>query len=81
MRTVAQVKREYIGQVVLSLFGKGSKSEREAVMLDTGKERFVLRREGGNAFQDDVLLHLVGKRIKARGEVVGYTLLMEDWDE
>jgi hypothetical protein len=75
------MKRAYVGNVVISLVGKGSKSEHEAVVLDTGDARYVLRREGGNAFRDEVLVSLVGKRIKARGEVVGSTLLIEGWDE
>ena len=69
------------GVVIKEVFGKGSKSEREAVMLDTGKKKYVLRRRGGNAFSDPKLDDLVGKNIKVTGEVTGYTLLMSEWSE
>jgi hypothetical protein len=72
--------KEFAGRVVLEPIGKGSKSEHDAVLLVAAGTKYILRREGGNAFRDDVLLGLVGKRIRARGEVVGATLLMSAWD-
>jgi hypothetical protein len=74
-------RQELMGLVIKASFAQGSKSEREAVMLDTGDKRYVLRREGGNAFFDPVLQQLVGKRIRARGSLTGYTFLMLDWTE
>ncbi len=63
-------------------FGAGSKSEREAVYLVTGSgEEYVLRRQGGNPFQDPELDKLVGKTIVAEGKVTGYTLIMSSWRE
>jgi len=70
---------EFKGRVIKEAFAKGSKSEREAVMLDTGKTRYVLRRQGGNPFSDPALDKLVGKNISAVGIVSGYTLLMSEW--
>lgn len=60
-------------------FAKGSKSEREAVMLLAGDQRYVLRRQGGNALHDSVLEELVGKRIQGTGSLADYTFLLADW--
>lgn len=65
------------GEVVRGPFGGGSKSEREAVWLETADERFVLRRKEGPTYDDRVLNRYVGKRIKCDGFVVGYMLLAE----
>ena len=65
------------GTVVRGVFGKGSKSEREAVWLEADGRRLVLRRKTGPSFADDALDKYVGKRVKCDGFVVGYTLLAE----
>ena len=69
------------GQVVRKAFGTGSKSEREAVVLQTDAGAFVLRRQGGLAFGDPELERLVGKRIRATGTLTEYTFLMSSYDE
>jgi len=71
----------YEGQVVRKRHAAGSKSDRDAVMLDVGDEELVLRRFGGNAFSDDVLDKLVGHRIRGMGQRVGCTLILRDWIE
>jgi len=70
------------GTVVQKPFAAGTKSERNAVMLETreGKD-YVLRRQGGNAFHDEVLEQLAGKKIRAEGILAGYTLIIKDWSE
>lgn len=65
------------GTVVRGSFGKGSKSEREAIWLEADGRRLVLRRKGGPGFDDQSLEKYVGKRVKCDGFVVGYTLLAE----
>jgi len=65
------------GTVVRGVFGKGSKSERDAVWLEADGRRLVLRRKAGPSFGDDVLDQYVGKRVKCDGFVVGYTLLAD----
>jgi len=72
---------ERTGQVIRKQFAAGSKSERQAVMLQTPDGEYVLRIQGGNPFHDSRLEELVGKRIIARGELHGYTFLMKDWTE
>ncbi len=75
------------GIVSHDLVAPGSKSERTAVVLRTrdGKQ-FVLRREGGNAFRDQVLEDLVGKTITGSGvvpsltgAVPGQTFILKRW--
>ena len=66
----------FVGKVMKGPFAKGTKSEHEAVYLDTGNSAYVLRRQGGNPFQDPQLEKLVGKTIRCEGELSGYTLIM-----
>jgi hypothetical protein len=72
---------EFSGKVIQEKFAAGSKSEHEAIFLESDKGRFVLRRQGGNPFFDPELEKLVGKTIRGRGVVTGYTLLLTDWHE
>lgn len=74
-------REQLTGDVVKEPFAKGSKSERDAVLLISGGRRFVLRRQGGNAFQDPDLDRLVGKRIQCSGIITGFTFLMSEWSE
>ena len=68
---------ELTGVVVRGSFGKGSKSEREAIYIETPGGRFVLRRKGGPSFGDRSLEKYVGKRVTCAGFIVGYSLLAE----
>ena len=72
---------DFSGLVIKEIVGKGSKSEHDAVMLETKQGKFVLRRQGGNPFRDPELDRLVGKRIEGTGVVTGNTLIMSDWRE
>lgn len=68
------------GRVIRQAVAKGSKSERDAVMLETASgEAFVLRRQGGPAFGDTALDALVGHSIAADGVGLGQLLIMRDW--
>ena len=69
------------GRVVRETVDRGSKSERDAVLLttDTGSS-YVLRRRGGPAFGDfSSGFPIVGTSISASGVAVGTTLVLEDW--
>lgn len=71
----------FSGKVVRKMFGEGSKSEHNAVML-VGKDReWVLRRSDGNPFCDPSLDALVGKRIIVTGSAHEHTLIMDSWVE
>jgi hypothetical protein len=63
---------ELTGKVIIQKFGKDSKSEHDAVYLDTGKKKYRLKRKGGNPFYDTSLHELVGKTIKVRGNITPY---------
>jgi hypothetical protein len=65
------------GRVTQGEYGKGSKSEREAVFLETSEARYVLRRKTGPACGDAELTQYVGHEIECDGFVVGTTLLAE----
>ena len=69
------------GTVTRQSVAEGSKSERDAVVLETGQGQLILRRQGGNPFQDPELDGLVGKRIRAEGDEHAGTLIMERWEE
>ena len=58
---------ELNGKVVKGKFAKGSKSEHNAVYLETESGSFVLRRKGGNPFNDPELQKLIGEKISATG--------------
>jgi hypothetical protein len=65
------------GRVVRGEYGKGSKSERIAVFVETPEERYILRRKTGPVFGDVELEQYVGHRVECEGFVVGTTLLAE----
>jgi hypothetical protein len=65
-------KKRLTGLVVQDTFGKGSKSEHGAVYLDTGKQKFKLKKHGGSPFGDRSLSKLSGKKIAATGYIKEY---------
>jgi hypothetical protein len=71
---------ERTGAVVRQSYAPGSKSERDAVMLVTDGEQYLLRREGGNPFHDPELDALVGKRLRCRGTIHGSTFILAGWE-
>lgn len=70
---------ELRGTVVRRPFGRGTKSEHEAIMLDTPQGSFRLRRIQGNAFHDPELDPLVGREILAEGTIHSGTFLLKSW--
>ncbi|MGY8662422.1 hypothetical protein Q3C01_08645 [Bradyrhizobium sp. UFLA05-109] len=71
--------RQFVGKVTKGPFAAGSKSERNAIRLETAEGSYVLRREGGNPLHDPALEDLVGKSIECQGETHDYTLTMRYW--
>lgn len=57
------------GKVILSTFGKGSKSEHDAVYIKTADNKFRLKFKGGNPFYEKTLHDLVGKNVVLEGEL------------
>jgi len=66
---------EFTGKVTSAPFGTGTKSQHQAVYIETDQGRFVLRREEGNPFHDPELEKMVGKTVRCEGEVEDYVLL------
>lgn len=68
------------GEVFLKLYAPGSKSEHEALMLRTPEGEALLRRAGGNAFRDEILLGLVGHRIRGTGRKTETAIILDEWE-
>lgn len=67
------------GRVIKKQVSRGSKSQRDAVVLATDAGEYVLRRRGGNPFRDSVLEELIGKSICCDGRLEDYALILSDW--
>ena len=65
------------GRVTKGEYGKGSKSEREAVFIETADARYILRRKSGPVFADTDLTQYVGHEVECDGFIVATTLLAE----
>ena len=57
------------GTVIEKVFGAGSKSEHNAVYLQTADGDYPLRRAGGNPFSDPELTRLIGEKVTATGRL------------
>ena len=68
---------EIKGKVVQKKFGKGSKSEHEAIYLESAKGLFTLRKVGANPFQDDSLNKWIGKKVIVTGFIDQYLLMVD----
>jgi hypothetical protein len=68
------------GRVVRKVFAEGSKSERAGIYLVSGEQEYLLRRRGANPFRDPELETLVGKHIRCRGILHGYTLILDSYE-
>lgn len=65
------------GHVTRGPFGTGSKSERDAVWIETADGRWVLRRKGGPAMGDGALDRYVGCTVRCDGVLLAHTLVAE----
>ena len=66
------------GRVVRKMFAKGSKSEREAVFLETGNGDYLLRRMDGDPYHDPKLDKLVGSDVICTGMLKDYLLILTE---
>jgi hypothetical protein len=71
---------ELTGKVIIKKFAPGSKSEHDAVFLETEKGCYKLKRPGGNPFRDPELDRLVGKEITARGTINEYLFIIDQFE-
>lgn len=69
------------GKLVKKGFARGSKSEHEAVYIETNTGTYKLKRMGGNPFRDDTLEQLVGKTVTVVGRVDEYQFIATEVKE
>ncbi len=66
------------GHVTQGIYGKGSKSEREALFFETAdNKRYVFRRKMGPVFGDAELKQYIGHKVVCEGFLIGSTFLAE----
>lgn len=68
------------GRVSRGPFGTGSKSAHDAVWIDTGSARYVLRRKDGPAMGDRSLERYLGCTVRCDGVVLSHSLVAERID-
>jgi hypothetical protein len=68
------------GDVTRRRIGAGTKSDHDAVVLETGDRTLALRRRGGNAFADPALDALVGRHVRLQGTATDTTFLIDAVD-
>jgi hypothetical protein len=66
------------GRVAQRTVGRGTKSEREALVLDTGTETLVLRARRGPSFGPTGYERFIGRDVEVTGTIVGNVLLVDD---
>jgi hypothetical protein len=66
---------EIRGTLIRKTFSAGSKSEHEAIYIQTSKGEYVLRLKGSNPFENKELQALVGKEVLADGELTDYLFM------
>jgi hypothetical protein len=69
------------GRVTRGPYAAGSKSEREAVFIETADARYLLRRKSGPVFADAELERYVGHAVVCDGFVLGTALLADSIEE
>jgi hypothetical protein len=66
---------ELNGKVTKKKFAKGSKSEHNAIYFETDSGSYILRRRGGNPFNDPELQKLIGEKICATGIISNFSFI------
>jgi hypothetical protein len=66
------------GKISVKKFGAGSKSEHDAVYLETDQGDYVLRKAGANPFEHVGLKEMIGKQVTVEGTLDQYQFLASD---
>lgn len=69
------------GKISLKPFGAGTKSDHQAVYIDTSQGSYVLRKAGENPFENTGLLHLKGKKVTVEGTLDKYLFIATNISE
>lgn len=72
---------QFVGTVTKEIVSVESKSERQAVILETAIGPIYLRRAGGNPYKDDVLDTMVGKKVWVEGKQHKTVFMISSWKE
>jgi hypothetical protein len=64
-------------RVTAGIYAKGSKSEHEAIFIESANGRYLLRRKTGPVFNDTELKRYIGHEVECDGFLIGTTLLAE----
>jgi len=70
---------EIKGHVIRKTVSETSKSEHNAVCIRIEDKTYMIRERGKNAFNNPELEALVGKEIKASGDIVGNVFFVRDY--
>ena len=65
------------GHIKQEIYAKGSKSERNAVFIETTDANYMLRRKTGPVYDDSELLQYIGHNVQCKGFLIENTLLAE----
>ena len=65
------------GHVKQGIYAKGSKSERNAVFIETADTTYILRYKTGPVYDDPELVKYIGHYVQCEGFLVKNTLLAE----
>ncbi|MFM9911367.1 MAG: hypothetical protein ACKVOW_18655 [Chitinophagaceae bacterium] len=68
------------GEIYKKTVGKKSKTEYDALFIKTGRISYVLRQPGQSPFKNPELEKLIGKKIKAEGELVKDIFFITKWE-
>jgi hypothetical protein len=70
-----------VGKISVRIAGEGTKSEHEAVYLDTGKESYQLRKTGSNPFENPELKQMAGREVSVEGTLDKYIFFARTIEE
>jgi hypothetical protein len=68
------------GRVERRTVGRGTKSERDTVVLDTGRQVLVMRARRGPSFGPTGYERFVGCEVTVTGTIVGHVVLVDEID-
>ncbi|HWW40253.1 hypothetical protein [Pedobacter sp.] len=69
------------GKIILKPFATGSKSEHDAVYLETTTGDYLLQRKDDNPFECSDLESFAGKNVTVEGELTDYLFIANDVTE
>ncbi|QIZ38744.1 hypothetical protein [Saccharopolyspora sp. ASAGF58] len=67
------------GLLSIKRINVGSKSEKDALILHSGGQDYVVRRPGEHSFQATSLDHLSGHLVEVQGEIDQQYFYVTDW--